>query len=290
MSREYSHFMVFDSTQNWLRDLGARRRLRPDFLIIGAQKAGTTSLYDYLVQHPQIAAARTKEVHFFDHHFARGTTWYERQFASRRAFRETRITGEASPFYLLHPRAPERARQLLPDVKLLVVLRNPVDRAFSHYQHNVRKRVWAADKTETPTPREPLSFEDALDAEDARLRGEIERVGNEENYRSRALLLHSYQTRGLYAQQLERWFEVFPRERFFIVENDELAADAQHATARVLTFLGLLPIQLENAARKNVGGYRTEIAPQTRAALVEYFRPHNARLYELLGHRLDWDK
>ena len=264
--------------------------MRPDFLIIGAQKAGTTSLYDYLVQHPRIAAARTKEVHFFDHHFARDTTWYERQFAPRKLFGETRITGEASPFYLLHPRVPQRVQSLLPDAKLLVVLRNPVDRAFSHYQHNLRKKVWAADKTQTPTPREPLSFEDALAAEEDRLHGEMERLRADENYRSRALLLHSYQTRGHYAEQLERWFEVFPRERFCIVENDELAADAHGTTARVLAFLGLPPVKLENAARKNVGNYAQQMAPETRAALVEYFRPHNAQLYELLGQRFDWDK
>src|SRR5947209_1159841 len=142
----------------------ADRRALPDFLIIGAQKAGTTSLYRYLAAHPDIVASTRKEVHFFDINFWRGEWWYRSLFPLRRRLQRRpplrnrpAITGEASPYYLFHPFAPERAAQLLPDAKLIVLLRDPVERAWSHYRHEVANG------------RETMTFPDALAAEPARL-------------------------------------------------------------------------------------------------------------------------
>src|SRR6187200_1451927 len=139
----------------------ARGRPLPDFLVIGAQKAGTTALYAYLRWHPGITGPSWKEVSFFDRHWWRGEAWYRGQFPLRAG---GRLVGEASPSYLFHPLAPERARSLVPDAKLIALVRNPVDRAYSQYQHAVA------------LGREPLSFEDALAAEDERLVGEVERL------------------------------------------------------------------------------------------------------------------
>src|SRR5215208_8528317 len=123
----------------------AKLRPLPDFLILGAQKAGTTALYAYLRWHPQITGPSFKEVSFFDRHYARGERWYRAHLPMRRSS----IVGEASPSYLFHPLAPERVAQMLPNARLVALLRNPVDRAFSHYQHEVA------------LGREPLSFEAA---------------------------------------------------------------------------------------------------------------------------------
>ena len=143
----------------------------PDFLIIGTQRGGTTSLYNYLLARPQIAAATRKEVHFFDNNFHRGIPWYRAHFPSliqgdmAETIRGQRfITGEASPYYLFHPHAPARAALVVPKAKLIVLLRNPVDRAYSHYCRMVKKG------------RETLSFEDALAQEEIRTRGEGQRL------------------------------------------------------------------------------------------------------------------
>ena len=141
--------------------LTARWRELPDFLVIGAQKAGTTALYAYLRWHPSIAGPFWKEVSFFDRHWARGEAWYRGQFPLRSS---GKLVGEASPSYVFHPLAPERVFSLVPDVKLVVLLREPGDRAYSQYQHAVA------------LGRETLSFEDALAAEDERVRGEVERL------------------------------------------------------------------------------------------------------------------
>src|SRR5947209_8592328 len=132
----------------------------PNFLILGAQKAGTTALYAYLRWHPEITGPSFKEVSFFDRHYARGERWYRAHFPARRR----PFVGEASPSYLFHPLVPERVARLLPDARLVAILRNPVDRAFSHYQHEVS------------LGREPLSFEEAVAHEEERMRGEVERV------------------------------------------------------------------------------------------------------------------
>ena len=120
---------------------------KPNFLIIGAQRCGTTSLYNYLIQHPQIVPSSKKEVHFFDLNFHLGQSWYEKHFPE---VSDNILTGEASPYYIFHPLCPKRIFDYDPSVKLIVILRNPIDRAYSHYRHIVR------------LGHEPLKFEDAL--------------------------------------------------------------------------------------------------------------------------------
>lgn len=140
--------------------------MRPHFLIIGAARSGTTSLYSYLVEHPRVVAAAKKELHFFDLRFPNGPAWYRDQFPS---LSPDTITGEASPYYLFHSHVPKRVFKLLPHVKLIVLLRNPVDRAYSHYYHAVKHGI------------ETLPFERAIEQEDERLRGEVARMLEEEN-------------------------------------------------------------------------------------------------------------
>ena len=147
------------------RVLTAPARALPDFVILGAQKAGTTSLYAYLCAHPDVRAAARKEVHYFDLNYARGATWYRSMFPlaaglarERRGGRRV-LVGEASPYYLFYPLAAERAGAVVPSAQLIVLLRDPVERAWSHYRHEVK------------AGREPLEFEAALAAEPTRLAG-----------------------------------------------------------------------------------------------------------------------
>jgi hypothetical protein len=246
----------------------------PDFLVLGAQKAGTTALYEYLRRHPQITGPSWKEVSFFDRHWARGERWYRGNFPNLARTRE-KLVGEASPSYVFHPLAPQRVQEVVPDARLIVLVRNPVDRALSQYNH------------EAALGREPLPFEEALDAEEERLRGEQERMAADPRYFSREWWSHTYQARGRYAEQLERWLAVFPREQLLILPTDDLGSDPAQAHAQVLEFLGASPQRLDSYPRVYEREYEP-MKPQTRERLAAEFEAPNRRLYELLGRDLGW--
>jgi len=263
--------------------LTSASRLLPDYIIIGTQRAGTTSLYKYLVRHPAIAHALTKELRFFDLHYERGFGWYRSRFPSarhrerlRRAKDLSMIVGESSPDYLFHPYAPGRIARALPDVKLVVLLRNPVDRAYSHYWHQAARGF------------EPLGFEEAIERETERLAGELERMLEDERYVSYERHHHSYLSRGVYVDQLRTWFDLFAREQFLILRSEDLFVDPPAVYRQVLEFLGAPPWELREYETFNAFSSGS-MNPATRARLVEHFRPHNARLADLLGRDPGWD-
>src|SRR5438876_8544631 len=238
----------------------------PHFLIIGAQKAGTTALYAYVRRHPGVTGPPWKEVSFFDRHYRRGERWYRGNFPSALLARG-KLVGEASPSYVFHPLAPERVAALVPAARLIVLLRDPVDRALSHYHHEVA------------LGREPLSFEEALAREPDRTRGEVERMLGDPAYFSEAWWNHTYVARGLYAEQLERWFAVFPREQLLVLTTDELGSQPAQTYARVLDFLGASAHELDSFPRVFEQQY-AEMKPETRRLLRETFAEPNRRLYE----------
>jgi hypothetical protein len=272
-----------DSVKRSLRQVRARyRRLTsslrglPSVLIIGAQRSGTTSLFNYLVRHPDVVPPLGKEVHYFDLHYARGLEWYRGCFPYHRQLRGRAITLDASPYYLAHPLAPERAARLLPDARLIALLRNPIDRALSHHQHEVR-HGW-----------ESLSFEAAIEQEPARLAGEEERLQREPEYYSFNHHRYSYAHRGLYLMQLRRWMKHFPRSQLLVIQSEWLFRDPAEATAAVHRFLGLPPYQLEQYQPFYEGKYAREMPTELRSRLADYFAPHNAELFRWLGKEFDW--
>ena len=258
-------------------------RLLPDYLIIGTQRGGTTSLYKYLVQHPETAHALTKEIRFFDQNFERGLGWYRSRFPSaghrdhvRRARGTRLVVGEASPDYMFHPHAPGRIARTLPRAKLIVLLRNPVDRAWSHYWHQ-RTRG-----------HESLPFEEAIAREPKRLAGELEKLLADPSAASYERHHHSYVERGLYAEQLQTWFGLFPRDRFLIERSEDFFEDPALVFKRVLDFLNLPGFDPPRYETFNAFAEGT-MAPAIRRQLIETFRPHNERLYDLLGRDFGWE-
>ena len=242
----------------------------PDFLIIGAQKSGTTFLYDLLGGHPNVEPAAVKEVQYFTSNFERGEGWYRAHFPSRLG-EQGSITGEASPYYLFHPHAPARAARLVPEARLVVVLRDPVDRAYSHYHHIFRRG------------REPLGFDTAVRMEPFRLRGETEKMREDERYHSLNHQWFSYLSRGVYVDQLSAWLQHFDRDRMLILKSGDLFADTPKTMKSVLSFLGLPDVPLEGPARaKSDKGY-APMEPDVRRRLEEYFEPHNHLLSERFG-------
>jgi hypothetical protein len=257
-------------------------RVLPDFIIIGAQKSGTSSLYGCLIGHPSIPRALRKEVHFFDVNFANGMDWYRAHFPTTFYKAVTRLArpvliGEASPYYLFHPHAAQRVAAALPAVRLIVMLRNPVDRAYSAYHHQVRNGS------------ETLSFEAALDAEPTRLEKETAMMSADATYNSYNHRHFSYLARGVYLDQLLNWTRVFPREQILILRSEDFFADPDAGLERSLRFLGLPTWQPRRFPRYNEATY-APMAAHLRPRLVDYFAPHNRRLEAFLGYSLNWDK
>jgi len=232
----------------------------PDFLIIGGQRCGTTSLHGYLARHPQVRVATGKELQFFSLHYGRGERWYRGHFPPAAT---GRMSFEASPLYLFHPLAAARAAKTLPEGRFIALLRDPVERAWSHYLHT---RSYG---------QEPLDFAAAVAAEESRL-------GTPEGLRR-----YSYVSRGHYAEQLERWFAHVPRERLHVVRSEDLYADPAAAYAGILDFLGLEPFTPDEFAVHTRRVDRSGPPEDVARALRDHFAPHNARLAALLGWPAD---
>jgi len=264
-------------------------RLMPDFIIIGTMRGGTTSLYSYLTEHPNIGPAYMKEVHFFDVYFSKGLHWYRAQFPSsvqkyytERVQKQNFITGEASPYYLFHPHAPKRIAKTLPQVKLIVLLRNPVTRAYSHYYHEV---AGGHEKIAT--------FEEAIACEEERIAKEAELLAKNEQYISYNHRHFSYLARGIYVDQLKVWMNLFPKEQFLILKSEDFYADPAAGLKQALDFVNVPDLSLK-AQKEEYEQLNTTTPPRmnpaTRKRLREYFEPHNSRLYKYLGVDFGWDK
>ena len=265
----------------------AALRRGPDFVIVGAKRGGTTSLHNYLMEHPAIqplfpSRQHIKGAHFYDSNYGRGLNWYRSHFpveiAGRPAARpglSRSVAGDASPYYLFHPLAAQRLAADFPDVKILINLRDPVERAYSHY------------KEATYHGRETLSFEAALEAESERLQGEAERIVAEPGYRSLAHEHQSYLSQSRYLDMLPRWFSLFPREQFHITVSEDFYADPDRYVNEVWRFLGLEPRNLRSRTRHNHQA-APDIRPETRERLQDALADHHRDLAELLGRSLPW--
>jgi hypothetical protein len=267
-----------------MRWRSATRRVRvlPDFLVLGGQRCGSTTLYTMLCGHPQVMEASHKEPHFFDNNHQRGLEFYRRLFPldAHMRLRALRlghpvVTGEATTNYLSHPAVPGRVKALLPDVRLVAILRDPVDRAHSHYQLSVRAGL------------ETLSFEEALEAEDERLAGEEERLLSDPEYFGAAHRYLSYRARGRYVDQLERWWAAFPRHQLLVLRSEDMFTDPAGVYRQLTGFLGLQPDPRRRFEARNRVTY-SAMAPSTRAGLVAYFSDPNRALEEQLGRPMGW--
>jgi hypothetical protein len=256
-----------------LRRATASRRPLPSFLIVGAAKAGTTSLHEYLCEHPRVSTPLRKEIHYFDFSYGRGEPWYRAHFDRPRSAGE--ISGESTPYYLFHPLVPERVARDLPDVKLIVLLRDPIDRAFSQHNHEVSSGY------------ETLPFGEACEREAERLRGEEERMRREPGYSSFSHQHNSYLARSRYAEQLERWYGHFDRDRFLVLGAEELFADPAATLARTQEFLGL-DVELPGDLSPRNSRTYAPIDSETRTRLQAELEPHNQRLFELVGREFGW--
>jgi hypothetical protein len=250
-----------------------RRHALPDFLIIGAQKGGTTSLASYLGAHPNVIPSKRKEVHFFDLNYEKGVDWYRSHFsigAGKGLLSRRMQTGEASPYYIFHPLVASRAFDLLPGARIIILLRDPVDRAYSHYHHEIRLGA------------ESLSFEDAIEAENHRIGEEGQRLALDSSYVSFNYQHFTYLKRGIYTDQIRCWLRYYRPEQLLILSSEQFFKNPASEYQRVLQFLGLPSWDLQAYSAELVGSYQP-MPPTTRRHLREYFAPHNSALRLLLN-------
>jgi len=262
------------SQKKW-RTLTAPLRRLPDFIIIGVQKGGTSSLFEYLSQHPRVIPARVKEVHFFDNNFSRGVDWYRRHFPLK-VVHPRCITGEATPFYFRHPHVPRRVSRLCPDAKLIALLRNPVDRAYSHYQMQRVNKVF-----ELP------GFEETVAMEKNHLAGELEKMMKDPLYNSFNYQKRSYLARGLYAEQVRQWLSFFRRDQMLFLRSEDFFRDPGGELLRVHEFLGLTPELPRDLDPVNTNTYEP-INEETRASLEAFFARDMEELAGMLGEKFLW--
>lgn len=275
---------IKDLTVRILRLATSPIRTLPDFIIIGTQRGGTTSLYNYMLTHPNILPSFKKEVHFFDNNFHRGKRWYKaffpisfikkiKKFLQKRDF----ITGEASPDYIFNPYAAERTNSLLPNVKIIVLLRNPVNRAYSHYYMNVTNGY------------ETLSFEEVIDKAQKICMVDIERLMSSKIKNILFYPRYSYLSRGIYIEQIKKWQEYFPKDQILILESEDFFKNTQAALIEVFDFLNLPRYKIKDNRVYHLQN-NPKMNETTRKFLIEYFKPYNKQLYEHFGRKFNWDK
>lgn len=263
-------------------------RALPDFLIIGTKRGGTTSMLKYLQRHPDVlpmwpGVENAKKTHFFDQNYARGPRWYRSHFPTdlqRRRVRRTTgvwpVTGEAAPYYMFHPLVLGRVAKTLPNVRVIVLLRNPVDRIWSHYHERVNAGT------------EQLGFREALEAEEDRMRGEAERIIAEPGYYSERHDFSSYLSRGRYLDHLEPWLDQYYPAQLHVVRSEDLYRTPETVLPAVHRFLGLPEIAPPTPHRFNYVP-ASKMAPEDRDWLAAYYEPHVEMLEKRLDRSFCWD-
>jgi hypothetical protein len=248
----------------------------PDFLIIGAQKCGTTSLFYYLLQHPELFLPIEKEIHFFDLKYHHGIDWYRNIFNTGEEG-NGKLKGEASPYYIFHPLVAERVFSHIPSVKLILLLRDPVDRAYSHFMHSRRFEL------------EPLdSFEKAIECEPARTWNEKSRILSGEIENSEAFRNFSYISRSLYFQQISYWLKYFPPEQIHYIKSEELFANPGPVYSSLCQFLGISDFKKVKFEPLNAFSYPA-LSPEFRKKIRIHFHEDMFSLARLLGDNFYWE-
>lgn len=246
----------------------------PTFIVLGGFKCATTSLYKYITTHPKVITPLEKELDFFDREYHQGVDWYLSHFAALPPSQGL-ITGEATPNYLYSIEAPLRIKQHFPSVKLIVVLRNPVERAFSHYYFLPQNNT------------DPAAFSKTMKRELKRL----ETAFNSAAPPHQVLRNCPYLGNGLYEIHLNRWLQHFSSEQLLLLPVEYLSGQPEQAMKETFEFLGLPNHGLEYYQRHKKGHY-PNMPEQIRGKLESFFKPHNDRLNKLLttvgAKKIDW--
>jgi len=249
-------------------------RVLPELIVIGVVRSGTTSLYHYLSQHPSIIKSAYDELGYFDSNYELGLNWYKSLFPS--ILKKNKIlkkngkfmTYDVTPFYIYNEKAPKRIQKILPNSKLIVILRNPIDRSYSNY--------FLGNKDK--------SFEEVIENE-KKILNKINKSNPDEYYN----FVHtSMLSRGFYAEQLENWYKVFPKNQILIIQSEEFIKNPNKVMNDIFDFLDLPHYEIPDTSKKNKIHY-DPMKKETRSDLIKFFRPYNEKLYSLIGRNFNWD-
>ena len=271
-----------DAVLRWGR-VTASARMTPGFLICGAQRCGTTTMYRTLSQHPHVLkAVLHKGVHYFDTGYLRGRGWYQAHFPLRataqriaRQTGKTPLTFESSPYYLFHPLAAERIARDLPAVKIIVLLRDPVERAYSAHAHELARGF------------ETEPFERAVELEDERLAGEEERISADVLYNSPSHQHQAYLRRGRYLGQVQRMVAAVGRERVCVLDAGDFFAEPEPVWRETVAFLGLSDDRVPRFEQNNARP-RSAMPASLRQSLSERFLGDDEALSQWWGRVPSW--
>jgi len=257
-----------------IRKIKLSKRCFPQFVIIGAQKGGTTSLFNYLLSNKRIKRPLKKEVHYFSEHYKKGNDWYKMHFP---IIRDQSITFEASTSYIFDPHAAKRMHTLLPDVKIIVLLRDPIDRAFSHYYHEVKN---SREKSKT--------FEKAIELEEKRTKKSFEKMINDPNYYDENVHIFSYLKKGIYVEQLQRWYDHFDRQNILIIDSGNFFKQPERELEKIAFFLNIENRFDFKPLVYNKSNIAKIMNQDTHSYLKKFYAPYNEELFRLIGEEFNW--
>ena len=251
----------------------ASTRVLPNFIIIGTVRSGSTSLYYNICEHPSVIPAAYDEIGFFDSNFHLGINWYRSMFPTQKNMDELQkntqyaITGEDTPFYFWKNEVVERISRTIPNSKFIIIFRNPVDRAYSNYNLAVR------------TGNEELSFENAIEEE-------IEFIRNH-TFRESVDRRRSYLAKGIYAEQLEIWKNIFPENQIHIICMEDMEKDPQNELLKIFQFLKIPKYKIKNPQKQKMVKY-VKMDANTRRKLLDYYKPYNEKLFNIIQKKFEW--
>ena len=255
------------TNQRFVGNITSPIRILPDFLIAGFNRSGTHSLFEYIGQHPNIKNASRREIHYFTLSYWRGLNWYKSYFPTKiykKQFenknRTKLLTGEATPHYIFHPLAIKRIKQLLPNVKLIIILRNPIDNAYSHYQHY---KIAGIEKD---------TFEEAIKQDKQRYKI-LEHLYNSDQVKEHSLtqVKMPYVSYATYVNHIKRLLQIFPRKQILFIKNTELNENPQVVLKHIFDFLEIKQEKIKDLKKHNIGKYEN-MKSKTRYELSEYFK------------------
>ena len=256
-------------------------RVLPECFVIGVVRSGTTSLYHYLGQHPCIGSSAYDEIGYFDDNYHLGVNWYKSLFPTK--FTKNKIikkhgsflTYDVTPFYIYNPLVARRISASFPRAKIISNLRNPIDRAYSNYI------LMYQDGDTTKTFEEMIQIAmDEIEKNKSKLNDEVYAADT---------FYQNILARGFYADQLKIWFEKFQKKQILIIPSEDLALKPDQVLTKVFEFLDLPYFKIKDFTRQNKREYHP-MKDETRKLLVEFYKPHNKKLFDMLGNKFDWDK
>ena len=269
LSSKYQRFV-----KRGISGITASSRVLPDFIIIGTVRSGTTSLYYNICEHPSVLAAAYDEIGFFDSNYHLGIDWYRSMFPTKKEMEKIKrdtgfaITGEDTPFYFWKKEAIERISEIIPNIKLISIFRNPIDRAFSNYNLGIRLKT------------EELSFEESIEEE-------LEYM-KRNGFRNTLDRKRSYISKGLYEEQIKLWFNIFPKEQIHILSTEDMHKDPEKELQRIFKFLEISEYQIKNPQKQKSAKYE-KMNDRTRERLLEYYKPFNEKFFKIINKRFDWE-